>query len=312
MKQLTTILIIILLLAVAGGYLLLTDPWTTTGSELNDILLPKDEAVSNIRVISGYDTLGFVHKDTAWYFEGEELNRVAVENLLFASARLRMTGVMPVSAIIEEGELTEFIFQRKRKMLANFYFGTTGHGDAIFQPGAEIGYGVEMPGFEDLPLEKVFSANRDYYRKHLLVSLLPSEVRSVTVIPHSGISFHAEQDSLNNIEVFDLTGMRDLMDRINERKVRMLFSYFNAIRYDEIVTGDDIEPGTIPETPYATVEVTSFDDRKWKFEVYQWIKTGSEEPDIFESLVIVNNTLPYRSVNYYYLDLLMRGLESYK
>ena len=276
------------------------------------MLLPKDADVSNILVINGYDTLGFVQKDTAWYLEGEELNSVALENLLFAAARLRMIGVIPVSAIIGGGELTEFIFQGKRKMLANFYFGTTGHGDAVFQPGAETGYGVEMPGFEDLPLEKVFSSNRDHYRKHLLVSLLPSEVRSVTVIPRSGTSFHAVQDSLYDMEVVDLSGMRNVTDHVDEHKVRMLFSYFNAIRYDEVVTEDDIEPGTIPETPYATVEVTSFDDRKWKFEIYQWIKTGSEEPDIFESLVIVNNTLPYRSVNYYYLDLLMRGLESYK
>ena len=165
---------------------------------------------------------------------------------------------------------------------------------------------------KDLPLEKVFSANRDHYRKHLLVSLLPSEVRSVTVIPHSGTSFHVEQDSLYNIEIVDLTGMRDVTDCINERKVRMLFSYFNAIRYDKVVSDKDIEPGTITDAPYATVEVTSFDDREWKFEVYQWIKKGSEEPDLFESLVIVNDTQPYRSVNYYYLDLVMRGLESYK
>ncbi|MCA1747268.1 MAG: hypothetical protein LC655_06195, partial [Bacteroidales bacterium] len=304
MKQRTTILIIIFLLAVAGGYLLLSDPWTTTGRELNDMLLPKDADVSRIVVISGYDTLEVAHKDSSWYLEGEALNSVAIENLLFAAARLQMIGVIPVSAIIEGGELTEFIFQGKRKMLANFYFGKTGHGDAVFQPGAETGYGVEIPGFEDLPLEKVFSANRDHYRKHLLVSLLPSEVRSVTVIPHSGISFHAAQDSLYNIEVVDLSGMRDLTDRINERKVRMLFSYFNAIRYDEVVTDKDIEPGTITDAPYATVEVTSFDDREWKFDIYQWIKTDSEAPDLFESLVIVNGTLPYRSVNYYYLDLL--------
>ena len=311
MTQRTTILIIIVLLAVAGVYLLLTDPWTTTGSEMNDILLPKDADVSSILVISGYDTLGFMHKDSAWHLEGEVLNSVAVENLLFAAARLRMTGVIPVSATIEWGELTEFIFQGKRKMQANFYFGKTGKGDAVFQPGAETGYGVEMPGFENFPLEKVFSANRDHYRKHLLVSLLPSEVRSVTVIPHSTTSFHAVQDSLYNMEVVDLSGRRDVTDHVDERKVRMLFSYFNAIRYDEVVTDGDIEPGTLTDIPYATVEVTSFDGREWKFDIYQWIKTGSEEPDLFESLVIVNNTMPYRSVNYYYLDLLMRGMESY-
>ncbi len=311
MRKRTPILIIIVLLAVSGGYLLLTDPWTTTGRELNDLLLPKDANVSNILVISGYDTLGFVQKDTAWYLGGEELNSVAVENLLFAAARLRMTGLIPVSAIIDGGELTEFLFQGKSKMQANFYFRKTGQGDVVFQPGAEMGYSVEMPGFEDLPLERVFSGNRDHYRKHLLVSLLPSEVRSVTVKPRSGTSFHAAQDSLHNLEVVDLSGMCDVTDHVSERKLRMLFSYFNAIRYDEVITDEDIEPGTITDKPYATVEVTSFDGREWKFEVYQWIKTGSEEPNLFESLVIVNNALPYRSVNYYYLDLLMRGLESY-
>lgn len=311
MNPRNTILLVVFLLVMAGGYLLLTDPWSTTGKGF-DAILPTDAGdVIKIQVISGYDTLEFVRKDTLWSLEDEELNSEAVDNLLYASERLRMTAIVPVEELGEMGALTEFIFSDRRRVRGHFFFGKGETGYLIFEPGAVTGFGIELSGFEDLPLEKVFSGNMDHYRKHLLVGLLPSEIRSVTVYPHEGTPFDALQDSLYDIAVKDLAAMIDVTDSVDERKIRLLFSYFNAIRYDAVITRAEIDPGTKSETPYAVVQVSGFDGGKWKMEVYRWTKPGAEKPDLFEALVVFNDTPFYRSVNYYYLDLLMRGLESY-
>lgn len=311
MKARNPILLIVFLLLFAGGYLLLTDPWSTTGTRFDAILPTEAGKVNKILVISGYDTLEFVRKDTLWSMEGEELNSEAVDNLLYASERLQMTAIVPVEELGALEALTEFVFSGRNRERGHFFFGKRETGYLIFEPGAETGFGIELPGFEDLPLEKVFSGNRDHYRKHLLVGLLPSEIRSVTVFPHEGTPFEARQNSAYEIAVKDLAAMSDVTDSVEERKIRMLFSYFNAIRYDAVVTQAEIEPGTVTETPYAVVQVSGFDGGEWKLEVYQWTKPGAEKPDLFEALVVFNDTPLYRSVNYYYLDLLMRGLESY-
>jgi hypothetical protein len=311
MKSRNPTLLIIFLLLLAGGYLLVTDPWSTTGKSFEAILPSGAGEVTNIHVISGYDTLKFVRDDTLWIMEGEELNSEAVDNLLYASSRLRMTAIVPVEEPGEMGEMTEFIFYAKRRVHGHFFFGRRGTGYLILEPGAETGFGIELSGFEDLPLEKVFSDNRDHYRKHLLIGLLPSEIRSVKVYPHEGTPFEARQDSLYDIAVQDLAAMRNVTDSVEERKIRLLFSYFNAIRYETVVTRAEIESGTITEVPFAEVQVTGVDGREWMLEVYQWTGPDAEEPDLFEALVVFNDIPLYRSVNYYYLDLLMRGLESY-
>lgn len=311
MKPRNSILLIVFLLLFAGGYLLLTDPWSTTGKDFDAILPQEAGEVTKIQVISGYDTLEFVRRDTMWSMDGEELNIEAVDNLLYATERLRMTAIVPIDEPGEMGVLREFIFSGRRRVQGHFFFGKGETGYLIFEPGAQTGFGIELAGFEDLPLEKVFSGDRDHYRKHLLVGLLPSEIRSVTVYPHEGTPFEARQDSLYNVTVKDLAAMSDVTDSVEERKIRLLFSYFNAIRYDAVVTPAEIEPGTVTEAPYAVVHVSGFAGGEWKLEVYRWTGPGDEKPDLFEALVVFNDTPFYRSVNYYYIDLLMRGLESY-
>jgi hypothetical protein len=88
----------------------------------------------------------------------------------------------------------------------------------------------------------------------------------------------------------------------------MLFTYFNAIRYDREVK-EGVEPAG---QPYAEVEVTGFDNRAYKMEVYQWEKVGEAEPDLFEAIMIFNDRPGYLAINYYYLDLIMRGMDSYR
>ena len=311
MRPRYTIAVILLLLAAAGIWLMLADRWSTTGKGLHGLFPQSPEEVSRIHVISAYDTLEFLRNDSFWTLEGEELNSEAVENLLYATGRLRMTAILPFTGDDRPEGVTEFVLSGRRRVSGHFYFGKTVGGYAVFAPGADRAFGVELAGYENLPLEKIFSGNRDHYRRHLVVSLLPSEIRAVTVEPHFGTPFRAGQDSLYHISVTDLLSMQDETDSVDERKIRLLFSFFNAIRYNAVVSDGEIEPGTVTEHPYAIVEVTEFDGQVHTLEIYQWTKPGEVSPDLFEAIVVFNGMPGFRSVNYYYLDLLIRGLEKY-
>jgi hypothetical protein len=303
--------LILLLLAAAGIWLVVADRWSTTGKGLHGLFPQSPEEVQRIQVISAYDTLEFRRSDSVWTLDGEELNSEAVENLLYATGRLRMTSILPLAGDDRPEGVIEFVFAGRKRNSGHFYFGKMTGAYAVFEPGADRAFGVELAGYENLPLEKIFSGNRDHYRKHLMVSLLPSEIRTVTVEPHFGTPFRAGQDSLYHITVTDLETVQNVTERTDERKIRLLFSFFNAIRYDGFVSEGEIEPGTVTEQPYAVVEVFSFDGQVHTLEIYQWTKPGQAAPDLFEAIVDFNGMQGYRSVNYYYLDLLIRGLENY-
>lgn len=304
--------LILLLLAAAGIWLVVADRWSTTGKGLHGLFPQSPEEVQRIQVISAYDTLEFRRSDSVWTLDGEELNSEAVENLLYATGRLRMTSILPLAGDDRPEGVIEFVFAGRKRISGHFYFGKMTGAYAVFEPGADRAFGVELAGYENLPLEKIFSGNRDHYRKHLMVSLLPSEIRTVTVEPHFGTPFRAGQDSLYHITVTDLETMQNVTERVDERKIRLLFSFFNAIRFDAVVSEGEIEPGTVTEQPYAVVEVSSFDGQVHTLEIYQWTKPGQDAPDLFEAIVDFNGMKGYRSVNYYYLDLLIRGLENYR
>ncbi len=312
MRTRLVIPVIVLLLLAAVVLLLLTDPWSTTGQDFQTLFPRKTEEVQHILVIDEYDSLEFIRNDTTWFMGEEELNSEAVDNLLYATELLRLTAILPhCNDVMQEG-FTEFIMSGSRRVLGHFYFGKTINGYAVCAPGTDRAFGVEMAGYEEYFLEKIFSGNRDHYRQHLVLNLLPSEIRSVAVYPHHGTPFRAEQDMDYHISVTELEGMRQMTEHVDERKIRMLFSFFNAIRYNGVIPEENIEPGMMGAYPYATVEVTEFDGTVHSIIVYQWTKPGEDAPDIFEAIVVFSKMPGYRSMNFYYLDLLMRGLEEYR
>ncbi|MEX0987021.1 MAG: hypothetical protein WD052_06040 [Bacteroidales bacterium] len=307
-----TALLAFILLGITLGIVVLKEPGSAGKTELSDLLPDDTDDVTEILMITDIDSFAFERQDTVWVMNGEPLNQEAVENLLYAVTRLSMKAIIPRESLEETGPVAEILFLGKRKVLGHFMMAGTSSGDIIYAPGEAHVFGVELRGFENIPLEKVFASNPDHYRKHLLVNLLPSEIKSVEIYPGDGEPFMAKQDSKSNISVKSLSTGLDLGTHIDEHKIRMLFSYFNAIRYNRVITGDSIEAGTLQEKPDAIIKITSFKDESWKLAIYPWTKPGQLSPDLFESLVIFNDGPYLLSVNYIYLDLLMRRLDRYE
>lgn len=339
MKTRTALILLIVLLLTAAGLVWLIDPWSTTGSGLSALLPQEPGKVTGVQVISDFDTLVFHRSDSMWMMEGEEMNPEAVENLVYGASRLTMRSILPADEVSVTGPAVEVLFRKSNREAGHFFFAATTSGYVVYAPGADQYFGVELPGYAGLALEKVFSGHADHYRVHLLANLLPSEIASVEVQPWKGTAFVALQDSVFNVSVRLAESGADVTGEVDEHKIRMLFSYFNAIRYDrvagpaevdagnlpaEVDAGNlpaevdpgnlpaEVDPESLPSLPWASVVVTTFDGVRRQFDIYQWVKPGEPAPDLFEALVVFNGRPLLLVMNYFYLDLLVRGLEDYR
>lgn len=305
----TRLLILFTLLSVI--LILLLKPWTSTGAGFESILPKNLDGTTSIRIASTRDTMLFENAGDGYRFGNEKLNQEAVENLLIASTRLSLKSIIPREDLSSMNSVGEISFFRNRKLIGEFEFASVEHGFIVFRDGSENVFGVELIGYGSHPLGKIFSTNPDHYREHLLIDLLPDEISSVQIFPISGKPFRAEQDSARNIRVWELPGERDVTADVSEEKIRLLFSYFNAIRYNEIAGIGDNANNQWPEAAISELAVLDINNNRFALEIYEWIHSGERTPDLFRALVRFNGRDDYLSVDYFYLDLLMRGLENY-
>lgn len=312
MKTRSAFILLFMLLLLAAGLIWLIDPWSTTGGGISAMLPGDPDQVTEVQVVSGYDTLQFLRSDSSWIMDGEVMNPDAVENLVYAASRLSMRSILTADAVQDAGPAVELLFRKGKRVAGQFIFAPSPSGYIVYTPGTEEVYGVELPGYSGLALEKIFSGNADHYRMHLLADLLPSEIASVEVHPWKGTGFTALQDSVYDLQVLHSGTGEDVTASVDEHKVRMLFSYFNAIRYRRVASAGEVQEGLEPGNPWASVVVTTFDGVRRKFDVYQWVQPGEVAPDLYEALVVFNDRPLLLVVNYVYLDLLVRGLEAYR
>jgi hypothetical protein len=308
MKSRIYIWIIVSVTVLAGAIILFSENWSTTGNDFESFLIGDTEELDGVYIIKAIDTLEFKLKDSKWLCKDEVLNQSAVENLLLAAGRLSMTSIRSLDETEDFKYVMELVFMRGKKELRRYYFAREGQDYMVFSNNSEEGFGVELNGFEDMPLEKIFSDELDHYRMHLLVGLLPSEVKSIEIIPMHGSPFMLTQDNEFNIQVTDLQEKEDLTGSVDERKMRLLISYFSSIRYNTIID----ESYILGRSPLAAIRVTDFTGKSNKLDVFPWYKPEMESPDMFEALLVFNDNPEVLSVDYYYLDLLMRGLEKYQ
>lgn len=311
MKTRTYIVILAMLLLFSGAGIVFISPWSTTGNKFEKLLPEKPETADRILIKSGYDPVAFYFESGEWKFEDEVLNEKAVQSLLLAAGNLRLKAIIPGNELNVVNQVVDIAFLKGNRELGRFLFTHNELGSFIFHDEMEKAYGVELIGYEHLPLEKIFSANPDHFRNHLLINLLPSEVKRLEIVPIEGKAFRAEQDTSYNVSVSDFYSGEDVTHLVSEKKIRMLFSYFNGIRYVEQAAQEEIATGSFPDTQLASVAVTDFSGNEYKLSVYHWYRPGEADPDMFRALVLFNNIATPLKVDYLYLDLIIRGLEKY-
>jgi len=301
------------LLAIVA--ILLIDRGNTLKREQRSIVLENPGKVNRIVLKNQYDSTFLFKSGSSWYIsETGPAGMTAVENILFAAGHLSVRSILSAESISSEWEGVSVIFMRDERELLkyNLYFNEGRH--LLHLPGSEKFYLVSIPGYETIPLEKVFSPVTSHYHEQHLVGLLPGEISLLEVYLPAESHFMIRQDSKGTYECHDLeAGRRIPADSLDDRAIRLLLSYFAGIRYEQVYDEMDAASlrGDRGNGMMAKLVVMSFQGERYTLEVYPLPEGPGDRPDMFRALVIYNDRPDVLIVNYIYLDVLMRGLEHY-
>jgi hypothetical protein len=109
-----------------------------------------------------------------------------------------------------------------------------------------------------------------------------------------------------------LPGLDSIVPRemLDDLSIRLLFSYFTSIRYQE--KGEyPVHPADTARRWLGRLFVESMDGERHSLQVYSLPGEGGEEVHMFKAAVRHNNDPESLTVNYLYLDVLLRGLSHY-
>jgi hypothetical protein len=241
-----------------------------------------------------------------------------VENLLFAASRLEVASITDLELFHNSHDpredIRELRFYRGDRVELSFRLLSV-KGRYLLNPGgSESAYYVSLPGYPELDLDRVFSATPDHYREHLLIDLQPSDISSITIELDSGEAFQFTQDTEGNIACAAANESTRIPDAApNELAMKLLFSYFTSIRYEQRagISADSLVGSNLPVQKMATVQLTSFSGETHSMQVFPYHAKPGSEPHLFKALVLYNDEQDALFINYIYLDVLMRGLSHY-
>lgn len=319
MRKRRTIVSIVSLLAVLAVLFLIKDPWSTLGKEDRKLMLRDMDAVDRIVLADAYDSTELVRIDDTWLLFGEEeCNQTSVYNLLIAASRLRISSIVSTSnnadKAAEPAETRRISWYKGKRVLLSFDFAVVSGKYLVSPPNSERSYYVSVSAYPDLKLEKVFSSTSNHYREHLLIDLLPSEISSIEIEIPSDQLFGFVQDAEGSIRIeTDQASGSPPDEMLNELAIRLLFSYFTSIRFEEKsgIAADSLSGPGSEFSPMATIGVSSFSGENHILRIYPYYESLGEKPHLFKALVVHNQESEALVVKYIYLDVLMRGMSHY-
>ncbi len=302
---------LIALLVGAAIVLLTRDPWNTLPRASRTWQLTNPDRVQEIRISGDCDSVVLRKHDTAWVLnDSEKVNERAVDNLLVAGEKLEIASVYASFEPDSSWNHLQVVYAGRERKLAGYDLFLE-EGRTVLVPGdGSTAFNVELPGFSEVDLQEVFSSRPDHYREHLLLDLLPRDIRRIEVTPRKGTAFVMEQDSLENIRVYREAGNERVPDTLlSEKRVRLLFSYFTGIQYTRVWHETTSEELRNKSQVKAGVTVTDRSGHSHHLEIYPLRQDGP--PDLFRALVAYNRFEHPYMMPYLQLDVLLFGLDHY-
>ncbi|MFH0756942.1 MAG: hypothetical protein V2B15_06630 [Bacteroidota bacterium] len=303
-------------LLIGAILLVFIDPWGSLRKESRRISLQDPSAIDRIILSDAYDSTGLEKRDNAWYISGDEpANPVAVENLLYAAEKLQINSIHPATPEWDRQMVRRVRFYDGKKLVLNDQIGTVENRFLVKSELSDQIFSVSMPGYAGLDLNRVFSCHADHYREHMLIDLLPSEIRYIEVEPKGEEPFRFTMDEQGEITC-SLPDLDSILSpgELDELSIRLLFSYFTSIRYEE-------QAGDVPcvqseaadqERWLARLYVESRQGETHSLNVFSMPGEGGTKNQLFYAIVLHNGDPEPLVIKYIYLDVLMRGLDSYR
>jgi hypothetical protein len=303
-KKIVTVIASIIVLVVL--LLVFADPWSTMRGNSRQVALKSPGEVDRIVVAGRMDTTVLSKNNGIWILHGgEEAGKVPVENLLIAAERLEISSI--ISADSDSGDKAgrTVSYYKGDKILLTYELHAKGGQFLLTSAGSENSYFVSVSGYPGLNLEKVFSSAPNHYREHLLIDLLPSEISKIEIELDDGDRFCFEQDLEGNITLS--------AGKPNELAVRLLFSYFTSIVYEDKsgITAASLFQADSSLQAMALLHIESHGGEKHSLRVFPYVENQGEQAHMFKALVFYNNEPEALIINYIYLDVLMRDLSHY-
>ncbi|MEN8156494.1 MAG: hypothetical protein ABFS10_06060 [Bacteroidota bacterium] len=311
-KQTGVLISVVLLAAIL---LLLLDPWSGLRKEGRRIVLQDRTKIDRIILSDSYDSTTLVRQEGNWFIDGTEpVNPVTVENLLYAAEKLQIGSIQTEQEEWERSMVKRVCFCNGERPALQYEVISTGAQFLVRPERSERLFGVSIPGYAGLDLDRVFSTHPNHYREHLLIDLLPSEIRHIEMERRGGQPFRFSMDDEGGITCLlpdsDSILAPDLLDDLS---IRLLFSYFTDIR----VEGRAGEVPGIPKSMCAEEQwmarlyVESRRGEKHTLNIFSIPVAGGEKNRMFHALVLHNDDPEPMVINYIYLDVLMRDLSCY-
>jgi len=319
MQMRRSLRLVLIILALVLVIILLVGPWKPWGSKNRGVVLKHTEDVDRIVLLDPYNTTELKRVDGSWFLFGtEQVSHVAVENLLIAAGRLEVSSIISNESFTEQvdspEDVREITFFRGEKAVLSYGLKEVSGKYVLHPPGSAKAYYVVLPGYPGLNLDRVFSATPDHYREHLLIDLEPSAISSIEIELASGEAFAFTRDPEGGIRCKPLNESTILpRGRPNELAVKLLFSYFTSIRYEQrtLIPADSLNVAGASLQPMASIGVESFDGERHLLKVFPFEENQNSQADLFRALVLYNDEQEALLLNYIYLDVLMRGLSHY-
>lgn len=305
---------LILALLFALLLLVLLIPWGSQQKSGRSILLKDPSLIDQISIMGPGGSVKLERSDEGWLLPGgEQASQVAVDNLIFAAGRLQVDAVLDKDPAWDSLPASELSYYSRGRLVLR-YESLNSEGRFMVRPeGTEKKFAVSLPGFPELDLDRVFSNLESHYLERLLISMLPAEILSIEVKKRGHPAFRFTSDK--NGELTCLMPESDSLvplDMLDEEAVRMLFTYFTGIRFEEKAAGF---PGPAEalsgERWLANISLESFSGEKHSLQVYSLPGTEGVGTHMFNAMLIHNQNPEPLLVKYIYLDVLMRDLSAY-
>jgi len=311
--------LLLILLPTVLLILLLADPWKLWERNKSEVRLKNPDKVDRALLIDSYHSTELVRRDDSWYlFGSEEVSPVTVENLLIAASRLEVSSIVSRNVFEESGdspeEARELTFFRGQRPELSYRMKTVSGKYILCPEGSDQAYYVALPGYPGLDLDRIFSANPDHYRDHLLIDLRPSDISSIEIHLASGEAFRFYQDTEGNISCLPANENTIIPEeKPGELATKLLFSYFTAIRYEGKagIPADSLRSDENPSQLMASIQVEAVTGEHYSLKVYSFHENPNSEAHLFRALVLFNDEQEALFISYIYLDVLMRGLSHY-
>lgn len=307
--------VVVVLIIISVLILVFVNPWGSTQKKDRQIILRDPAKVDQILISGPMGSVELIRTGEDWFLPGgERASQVSVENLLFAAGRLQVDAVRTDLSDWDDEAAKQVSYLSSEKLVLQ-YVAMSRDGGFLLQPtGSERAYAVSFPAYPELNLDQVFSDSAYHYMDHLLIDLLPKEIRLIEVEKKGSPPFRFTRSDADSLRC-ELPRSDSLvpMEVLDEESVRMLFTYFTSIRFEAKARDMDyrLSEEEMDERWLASLYVESVEGKKHRMEVYSLPGEEGELAHMFRALVIHNMSPEPLLINYIYLDVLMRGLPAY-